>query len=136
VVVIGGKHGPKEIPKWGGDSIGWYEGATLVVETVNPHPQQRSYISADGKLTERFTRWSDGQILYRFTIDDASLYTLPWSGEMSFHASAKPPYEYACHEGNYALPGILRGARQMERDGRERQPIRESYPGIDVSEGQ
>ncbi|HEV7694003.1 MAG TPA: hypothetical protein VGO52_24430 [Hyphomonadaceae bacterium] len=132
----GGKHGPAGIPKWGGDSIGWYEDDTLVVETVNVHPQQRSYISPAGKLTERFSRWSDGQILYRFTIEDLSLYSRPWSGEMSLNASKSSPFEYGCHEGNYALQHILQGARQMERDGRPRQPIQEPYPGVDVSEGQ
>jgi hypothetical protein len=131
-----GRHGPLSIPKWGGDSIGWYEGDTLVVETMNVHPQQRSYISPAGKLTERFSRWSETQILYRFTIEDPSLYSRPWSGEMVFNASKAAPYEYGCHEGNYALPGILKGARQMERDGRPRQAIQEPYPGVDVSEGQ
>ncbi len=103
-----GRHGPASIPKWGGDSIGWYEGDTLVVETVNVHPQQRSYISASGKLTERFSRWADGQILYRFEMDDPSLYSRPWRGEMALNASRQQLYEYACHEGNYALPGILK----------------------------
>jgi hypothetical protein len=131
-----GRHGPLSIPKWGGDSIGWYEGDTLVVETVNVHPQQRSYILSTGKLTERFSRWSATQVLYQFTIEDPSLYSRPWSGEMVFNASKSSPYEYGCHEGNYALPGILKGARQMERDGRPRQPIQEPYPGVDVSEGQ
>jgi hypothetical protein len=130
------RHGPAGIPKWGGDSAGWYESDTLVVETVNAHPVQRSYISPTGKLTERFSRWSDGQILYQFTIEDPSLYSRPWSGEMALNALKQPPFEYACHEGNYALPGILKGARQMERDGRPRQPIQEPYPGVDVSEGQ
>ncbi|MBK8840280.1 MAG: hypothetical protein IPO30_16695 [Hyphomonadaceae bacterium] len=136
IIPIGGKHGPKEIPKWGGDSIGWYEGDTLVVETVNAHPGQRSYISPAGKVTERFSRWSDGQILYRFTVEDPSLYTSSWSGEMALNVSAEPPYEYACHEGNYALPSILAGARQMEREGRSRQAIKPYAGNLDVSEGQ
>ena len=136
IIPIGGKHGPKEIPKWGGDSVGWYEGDTLVVETINVHPGQRSYISGAGKLTERFSRWSDGQILYRFTVDDPSLYTSSWSGEMALNVSPQPPFEYACHEGNYALPSILAGARQMERDGRPRQAIKPYAGNLDVSEGQ
>jgi hypothetical protein len=136
IIPIGGKHGPKEIPKWGGDSIGWYEGDTLVVETVNAHPGQRSYISHAGKVTERFSRWSDGQVLYRFTVEDPSLYTSSWSGEMALNVSPEPPYEYACHEGNYALPSILAGARQMEKDGRLRQSIKPYVGNLDVSEGQ
>ncbi len=136
IIPIGKAHGPAAIPKWGGDSVGWYEGDTLVVETVNPHPGQRSYISATGKLTERFSRWSGDQVLYRFTVEDPALYTQAWSGEMALNVSAEPPYEYACHEGNYALPAILAGARQMERDGRARQAIKPYIGSIDVSEGQ
>jgi hypothetical protein len=110
-------HGPDVIPKWAGDSIGWYEGDTLVVQTVNAHPLQRSLISAAGKVTERFSRWSDDQILYEFTVDDPSLYTQPWRGEMALVKSSEPLYEYACHEGNYAMPGILGGARELESKG-------------------
>jgi hypothetical protein len=129
-------HGPGEIPRWGGDSVGWYEGDTLVVETINSHPKQRSYISAKGKVTERFTRYSDGQIFYEFTVDDPSLYTTAWGGEMSLNASREPLYEYACHEGNYALGGILAGARQRERDGREDPPVLPIFAGVDVSDGE
>ncbi len=107
------KHG--NVPRWGGDSVGWYEGNSLVVETVNPHPSQRAMITKDGKVTERFTRWNDKQILYEFTVEDPSLYTQPWKGEMSLNAS-DPLYEYACHEGNYGMEGILSGVRQEERE--------------------
>lgn len=117
IIPIGASHGPKEIPKWGGDSIGWYEGDTLVVETINAHPLQRSLISPAGKLTERFRRWSDGQILYEFTVDDPTRYTQVWRGEMALNRSSQPPYEYACHEGNYAMDGILAGARELEARG-------------------
>ncbi|HOY77848.1 MAG TPA: hypothetical protein PLN33_08580 [Hyphomonadaceae bacterium] len=136
IIPIGKTHGPAVIPKWGGDSVGRYEDDTLVVETVNPHPGQRSYISATGKLTERFSRWSDGQVLYQFTVEDPALYTRTWSGEMVLNTSPHPPYEYACHEGNYALPAILAGARQLEREGRPRQAIKPYIGSIDVSEGQ
>ncbi len=108
------KHGG--IPRWAGDSVGWYDGNTLVVETVNPHPLQRGLISEKGKLTERFSRWNDKSILYEFTVEDDTLYTQPWKGEMSLVA-AEPLYEYACHEGNYALKGILGGARELEAKG-------------------
>ncbi len=109
------KWGP--VPKWGGDSIGWYEGDTLVVETRNPHPSQRAMISNQGTLTERFSRWNDKQILYSFEVDDPSLYSQTWKGEMSLNAS-EPLYEYACHEGNYAMAGILAGARELESKGK------------------
>jgi len=109
------KWGP--LPKWGGDSVGWYEGDTLVVETRNPHPSQRAMISNQGKLTERFSRWNDKQILYSFEVDDPSLYSQTWKGEMALNAS-EPLYEYACHEGNYAMAGILAGARELESQGK------------------
>ena len=108
---------PNVIQQWLGDSVGWYEGNALVVETRNVHPQQRGYISKDGKLTERFSRWNDNQIVYEFTVEDPSQYTQAWKGEMAFNASREPSYEYACHEGNHAMDGILRGAREKERDG-------------------
>lgn len=108
--------------KWLGDSIGWYEDDTLVVETTNFHPQQSFrgslrhfiYISPDATITERFTRLSDDKILYRFTVDDPKVYTQSWSGELPMNAAEDKIYEYACHEGNYALPGILAGARKEE----------------------
>ena len=109
---------PDVIKPWLGDSIGWYEGDTLVVETRNVHPMQRGYLSPKGKLTERFTRWSDTQITYEFTVEDETLYTQPWKGEMALNLSKEPLYEYACHEGNYSMPGILAGARKQEREGK------------------
>ncbi len=130
------KHGPAVIPKWGGDSVGWYEGDTLVVETVNSHPNQRSYISPAGKVTERFTRWSNDQILYQFTVEDPTLYKQAWGGEMSFNVSKEPLYEYACHEGNYAMAGILAGARQLEREGRPHPAEKPIFAGVDVSDGE
>lgn len=117
IIPIGKPHSADGLPQWLGSSVGWYEGDTLVVETINPHPLQRAFISSAGKLTERFTRWSDSQIVYEFTVEDPTLYTQPWKGEMSFNASPEPLYEYACHEGNHAMPGILAGARVQELDG-------------------
>jgi hypothetical protein len=111
--------------KWMGDSIGWYEGDTLVVKTTNFHPQQGFraslrhylYISSDAVVTERFTRESDDKIVYQFTVDDPAVYTQPWTGELPMNAVEDKIYEYACHEGNYALPGILAGARKDEVEG-------------------
>lgn len=136
VIPINAKHGPTNIPKWGGDSIGWYEGDTLVVETINSHPKQRSYISPTGKVTERYTRWSDGEIFYQFRVEDPTLYKEAWGGEMSLKHSDQPIYEYACHEGNYALPGILAGARQLEREGRPHPIEKPIFAGVDVSDGE
>ncbi len=131
-----GKHSPGVIPKWGGDSAGWYEGDTLVVETVNSHPRQRSYISATGKVTERYARWSDGEIFYEFKIEDPALYTSNWGGEMVLRVSKEPMYEYACAEGNYALAGVLAGARKLEREGRPHPPQLAMYAGADQSDGE
>ncbi len=130
------KHGPSEIPKWGGDAVGWYEGDTLVIETVNSHPKQRSFISPGGKVTERYTRWSDGQLFYEFKVQDSKLYKEAWGGEMSLNHSAEPLYEYACHEGNYALPGILAGARKLEAEGRPHPVEKPIFAGVDIPDGE
>ncbi|MBI1340143.1 hypothetical protein GC169_08045 [bacterium] len=108
---------PRAIAQWMGDSVGWYEDGALVVETVNPNPWQRSLISATGKVTERFIRDAEDHILYQFTVEDPTLYTQVWKGEMAFTPSTEPLYEYACHEGNYAMEGILGGARVQEAAG-------------------
>ena len=109
---------PEVHSPWFGDSRGWYEGDTLVVETVNINPLQMSQssipISSEGKFIERFSRYSDTEIVYQFTVDDDNLYSQPWTAEMSYHETEGPLYEYACHEGNYAMPGILAGARRQE----------------------
>ena len=117
-----GKHIPKNITPWLGDSIGHWEGDTLVVETTNLNPGQKAhygikqqfYLPPTGKVTERFTRVAPDEILYQFTVEDADTYTQPWKGEVPMRATQDRIYEYACHEGNYALPGILAGARQQE----------------------
>lgn len=103
---------PDTIRQWFGDSVGWWEGDTLVVETRNVHPLQargRVPLSPEGKVTERFRRVSDVEIDYQYTVDDPSSYSQVWKGQMPLRLSTEKVYEYACHEGNYALPGILRG---------------------------
>ncbi|MCY4264625.1 MAG: hypothetical protein OXE78_07190, partial [Gammaproteobacteria bacterium] len=73
-------------------------------------------LSSQGKVVERFTRHSDTEIYYRFEVTDPVYYTEDWSGEMVFNRTDTQPYEYACHEGNYGLTGILAGARRLELD--------------------
>jgi hypothetical protein len=111
---------PAALQQWFGDSRGWYENGELVVETININPQQMAQssvpITAAGKITERFSRYSDTEIVYQFTVEDANLYSQPWTAELSFHAGDGQMYEYACHEGNYAMPGILAGARRLEAE--------------------
>jgi len=115
IIPFADEHNNEDLEPWFGDSIARYEGDTLVVETIKPYPLQGNFISPEGKITERFTRWSDNEIFYEYTVDDPAIYTQPWSGEMSFYTETAL-YEYACHEGNYSLPGILGGARRAEMD--------------------
>ena len=118
IIPIAGEHRPTELTPWLGDSVANWDGDTLVIETINLHPQQAprnaAPLSDDGSITERFTRIADDQILYQFTVTDPIYYTQTWGGEMTFNATDTMPYEYACHEGNYGLPGILAGARRLE----------------------
>ncbi|HEY8002767.1 MAG TPA: hypothetical protein VIE16_00985 [Phenylobacterium sp.] len=119
-------HLPADMRPWMGDSVGWWEGDTLVVETTNfnpgeslrPYFNNSIYLSPQAKVTERFTRVSPTQILYQFAVDDPATYSQVWKAEMPLNAAKGPIYEYACHEGNYALPGILAGARRAEKDGK------------------
>ncbi len=116
IVRLNGTHRPANMRFWMGDSIGRYEGDTLVIETTNFRPDQVFRgASANLKVTERLTRVSPTQIVYHFTIDDPTSFAQPWAGELAFNATNENLYEYACHEGNYALPGILAGAREEER---------------------
>ena len=116
-------HPPAHVRTWMGDSIGRWEGDTLVVETTNFHPLQ-AFRGASGalKVLERFRRVDADTILYTFTIDDPATWTAQWSGEVPFRRSEEPIYEYACHEGNYALSNILSGARAQERETETKKP--------------
>jgi hypothetical protein len=121
VVRMNAKHRPPSVRQWMGDSIGRWDGDTLVIETTNFRPDQGFRgASEDRKVTERLTRVSPTQIVYSFTIDDPSSWETTWSGELAFNAANANIYEYACHEGNYALPGILAGAREEERQAAEK----------------
>ena len=112
---------PKPLPAhmrpWFGDSWGRWEGNTLVVETMNIHPDQRFRgipPSENMKVIERLTRIDEETILYDFTIEDPMIYTESWGGEIPFKRFDDLLYEYACHEGNYSLEGVLSGARYQE----------------------
>jgi len=116
IVRIGGTHVPKHIRPWMGDSIGRWEGDTLVVETTNFPPQQQFRGASENlKVTERFRRADATTINYRFTVEDPTTFTAPWTGEIPFRAMDELIYEYACHEGNYALANVLSGARNEEK---------------------
>ena len=123
IVRLDSEHLPDHITPWLGDSIGHWDGDTLVVETTNFHPNQsyrlairhQLYVPPSAHVTERFTRIGPQEILYEFSVEDEGAYTQTWKGEMTLRKTKGPIYEYACHEGNYSLPGILAGARYEER---------------------
>lgn len=107
---------PAHMRPWMGDSIGRWENDTLVVETENFHPLQVFRGASDTlRVIERFDRSSPDRLLYRFEIDDPATFTSRWGGEVPFLRSDELIYEYACHEGNYALSNILSGERDRER---------------------
>ena len=117
------RHLPAVIRPWMGDSVGWWQGNTLVVETTNFPERQKPwrsgsayyYVSPEAKVMEFFTRISPTEILYKFSVEDPAIYGQVWRGEAPFNSTAVKTYEFACHEGNYSLPGILAGARDVER---------------------
>jgi len=117
VVRLNAKHRTDGQRPWFGDSIGWWEGDTLVVETTNI-PRAQAYFGVWEKLKviERFRRVDDGRMHYQFTLEDPTIWAAPWGGEYEFSALGGAIHEYACHEGNYALQGILSGARAEERE--------------------
>jgi len=123
VIRLADKHEPRLAPRWTGDSIGRWDGRTLVVETVGFHPLEGLrapvyYLSPAARVVERFTRISPIEIRYAFTVEDPAVFTEPWSGEMPLMANHDAVYEFACHEGNYSMRGILAGARKSEADAR------------------
>ena len=120
VARIGGERRSDGVEQWMGDPVARWEGDTLVIETRNMHADQRAdrvVLSASGRITERFTRISDRQMLYQFEVDDPVTYAGVWRGETALNRLDEQMYEYACHEGNYGLFNILSGGRENDRDG-------------------
>jgi hypothetical protein len=112
----GRTHAPDRVRFWMGDSVGHWEGDTLVVETTNFTNKTNYRGSGDNlRLVERFRRTAPDVLLYQVTIDDPSTFTRPWTVELPARPSEGRIYEYACHEGNYGLEGILRGHRAEEK---------------------
>jgi hypothetical protein len=118
IVRMDGPHGPSDLRRWLGDSVGRWEGNTLVIDTVNFHPQSNPGYggSENARVTEKFTKLPTGDLLYRFTVEDPSVWTAPWSGEYIWRKTDERVFEYACHEGNYSMHGILKGARLLEKE--------------------
>lgn len=121
------KHLPSSVGLWYGDSVGHWEGDTLVVDTTNFIEKSSFYFQLPYQVTtgpfadanmhvvERFRRLDADTILYQFDVDDPTAYVRPWKGEYTMSAAPGPIYEYACHEGNYGLPDVLKGARAQEK---------------------
>jgi len=111
-------HKPAAIKPWLGDTVGWWDGDTFVMETVNINPlqaEEQSFpVSAKGVVTEKLTRIGEKEVFYQFEVNDPETYTQPWKAELSFYPATRV-YEYACHEGNHGMIGILAGARERER---------------------
>lgn len=113
---------PPQLHQWMGDAVGSWDGDTLVVHSTNFNPGQsrRSgglasyYLGERARVTERFTRISASEMIYSYVVDDPVNYSRTWRGEMPLIGTKGPMYEYACHEGNYSLPGILAGARRED----------------------
>jgi hypothetical protein len=122
IIPFADKHGPVAVdasPE--GDAIAHWDGETLVVETIGLpqrdalRPFPTFFVRPQAKVIERFTRLSETELLYQYTVVDPAIYTAPWLAEYSLYRINKPIYEFACHEGNYSLPNILAGAREKER---------------------
>jgi hypothetical protein len=119
IIRLESRHAPAAVTSWSGDSIGWWEGDTLVVETKHFSPSDTGRLAAgvsfkispQATVIERFTRVADDEINYVFTVEDPEYYTQPWKGETRFMRTADRILEYACHEANYSLTYILQGAR-------------------------
>jgi len=121
VVRIGGQHLPPNVRRWNGDSIGRWEGDTLVIDTTNFTGKTQFQGSSDQlHVIERITRTGPKTLLYRFTIEDPTTWDTAWTGEYPWVGTDEKLYEYACHEGNYSLANMLRGARAKEAEDAKR----------------
>lgn len=128
VIALDGRpHLPPSVRLWMGDSVGHWEGNTLVVDTTNYNDSGGFYGDAGGMygwdrnlhVVERFSMPDAETILYRFEVDDSTAYTMPWKGELTMSRSGAI-YEYACHEGNYALPNLLNAFHGVKVDTKAR----------------
>ena len=120
VVRMNQQHVPQTIRKWMGDSIGHWEGDTLVIDTTNFTTKTQFRGSSQNlHVVERISRMADGNLLYRFTVDDPDTWDRSWTGEYPWVVTHETLYEYACHEGNYTIGNLLRGARLAESEGKK-----------------
>ena len=122
VIPFSDRHGPAGLEQPMGDSIARWEGDTLVIETTSAPAWSRIrpapvglVVGPEAKVIERFTRLSQDELLYQFTVEDPKVYAAPWLGEYSYYRADFHTYPSNCHEGNYSLPYILAGAREDEK---------------------
>ena len=121
IIPFAADHSPAGPATWYGASIARWDGDTLIIETIR-QPQgeairglfSKFLVNADAKVIERFTRLSQAELLYQFTVEDPKVYTAPWLAEYSFHASDTGMFPSPCHEHNYSLPNILLGQRMAD----------------------
>jgi hypothetical protein len=117
IVRMNAQHIPKNIRRWMGDSVGHWDGDTLVIDTTNFTDKTRFHGATENlHVVERLSRLDANTLLYRFTVDDPDTWDRSWSGETVWPVTNQPIYEYACHEGNYALGDVMRGARRLEAE--------------------
>ena len=122
IIPFSATHKPEALHSPLGDSIARWEGETLVIETIGTPANDRVrffsnlIVAPEAKVIERFTRLSDNELLYQYTIEDPAIYTAPWLAEYSLYRTSDPMLEHACHEGNHSLPNILRGQRVMDAE--------------------
>jgi hypothetical protein len=118
IIPLNGKqpHLPSNLRQWFGDSRGRWEGDTLVIETTNFTDKTNFRNSSENiRVIERFSRTAADTLLYQFTVEDETTWSRPWSGEIPMKKALGQLFEYACHEGNYGLEGVLAGARAEEK---------------------
>ena len=131
IPLSGGNHLPTSVRLWHGDARGRWDGNSLVVETTNLRRTEANAAAVGGDqillraangrtddtitVTERFTRIGANTLDYEFTIEDPATWTQPWTAQVELTKTDEPLYEYACHEGNYSMEGILAGARVQEK---------------------
>jgi hypothetical protein len=124
VVRMNARHNPAAVTSWLGDSVGWWDGDTLVVETrhFSSASRERStggvyfLVSPATVVTERFTRTAADELRYEFTVTDPTWYTTTWKGHSLLRRSRETIFEFACHEGNYAVRFVLQGLRAKEAE--------------------
>ena len=120
IIRLNAEHRPSHIKTWMGDSIGHWEGDTLVVDTTNFTTQPALYGGTENlHVVERFRKAQDGSLNYSFVVNDPTVWQSPWGGDYPWPKTNDKVYEYACHEGNYALGNIMRGARLLEQEAQQ-----------------